>query len=106
MTLYAGFTNTDNDLVETTLTEKYEENCKPDIKIVFSSDKKLTEKQFLESVTIEALSGELPEEFNVLIEGNDYILYPTDGYTPGKLYSVSVSNGIRFKNFDSTIKKL
>lgn len=104
ITLHAGFVETQNDLVETIITEKYEENCPSNMEIVFVSDEKLTKEQFMESITIEALSGELPEQFNVSIEGNEYTLHPVNGYMAGKLYNISISNGIRFKDFDSNIK--
>lgn len=105
ITLYAGYTDTIIDINDFKENAIYEEDCDENVKISFICNKKLSSEQFLSSINIEALSGYLPEEFDVKISGNEYILSAIDGYSSGKLYKITIPNWIKFKDFDENIKE-
>lgn len=104
-TVYAGFVLSDNELNETTQTEYYEQDCDKDIAVKFLSDTNYTEEDFLKSLEIEAVSGELPEGFSVQKDGNEYTLTATGGYGEGRLYKISVPSDIRFKDLGDDIEE-
>lgn len=103
ITLHAGFVETKYDVNETKVTSAYNENISKNEKIVFVSDEKLTKDEFLDSIVIEAISGDLPESFDVLISGDEYTLIPLNEYMPGKLYRITVPSWIHFKDQSSDI---
>lgn len=105
ITLYAGYKETAVDINDSVVSEKYEEGCESDLKISFICNEKLTKEQFLSKIDIEANSAYMPE-FDVQINGNEYILSPKgEGYYKGKLYKISIPKGIKFKQFDDSVKE-
>lgn len=104
-TVYAGFVYADNDLVETASTELYSEACDSNLAVNFISDDDYSEEEFLNAITIEAISGELPSGFAITRNGNVYTLTATGGYSAGKLYKITVPSDIRFKDLDEDINE-
>lgn len=105
ISLYAGFVESDNDLVEAEQTSQFEEGCLPDMAVQFISDKDYTEEEFLKSIQIEAVSGELPEEFSVYKDGKQYTLKARNGYSAGKMYKITLPENIRFKDFSEEVNE-
>ena len=105
-TLYADFIGQINDMSADNYDKYYDDNCEPDKRVTIISDKKLTKQEFLTQVNIEAVTGSLPETLDVEIANNEYTIVPGDsGYTPGKLYKITVTNGLQFKDLRTCINE-
>lgn len=105
ITLYAGYMDTVKDVEIAEETTIYDEDCSPYKQISFISSKKLTEEEFLNNINIEAITGNLPESFNVSITGNIYTLKPVDEYESGKLYKITLPEWISFKDYSESVKE-
>lgn len=105
ITLYAGFVASEYDLEESVATEYLAENCVSDLAVQFICDNDYGEDDFLKHIQIEAISGELPQDFKVEKDGNIYTLTALNGYTEGKLYKITVPSDIRFKDLSEDISE-
>lgn len=105
LTLYAGFKETVEDIEISKETTAFDENCNPYKELTFVTNKKLTKDEFLNSIELEAVTGSLPETFDVTISGNNYTLKPVDGYEEGKLYKVTLPDWISFKDEAESVKE-
>lgn len=128
LTLYAGFIETDVDMNLAKTTKSYSENVACDHSIKFLCDQAYTAEEFLNSITIESVSGYLPWEvadqlangvpkdiyswYDVVINGSEYTLVPKAiqfegvtyyAYHEGHLYKITVPNGIRFSGMDDSV---
>lgn len=128
ITLYARFTETEIDMNLSETTTLYSENVSRDHSIKFKSEKSYSAKEFLDNITIEAVSGYLPWEvaeelvddvpkdiygwFDVDIDGSAYTLIPKAipyngelfyAYQEGQLYKITVSDDIRFCDLSESI---
>lgn len=128
LTLYASFTETDIDMNLTKTTTAYSEDVDCDHSIKFLCDTAYTEKEFLDSITIESVSGYLPWEvadqladgvpkdiyswYDVTINGSEYTLSPKIiqyagksyyAYHEGHLYKITVPDGIRFSGMEDSV---
>ncbi|CCY08341.1 listeria-Bacteroides repeat domain (List_Bact_rpt) [Coprobacillus sp. CAG:698] len=105
-TLYADFIGQINDWSADNYNKYYDENCEPDKKVTIISDKKITKQEFLMSVNIEAVTGLLPDTLDVEIDKNEYTIIPGETkYTPGKVYKITVTSGLRFKDLKSCVNE-
>lgn len=103
-TLYADFIGQINDWSADDYNKYYDENCETNKKVTIVSDKNLSKEEFLKAVNIEAVTGSLPETLDVEINNNEYTIVPgKDGYTPGKVYKITLTNGLVFKELKSCV---
>lgn len=103
-TLYADFIGQINDWSADKYNKYYDENCEPSKKITIISDKAISKEEFLSIVNIEAVTGMLPTTLDVEIDKNEYTIVPGDDqYTPGKLYKITITGNLKFKDLKSCI---
>jgi len=106
ITLYADFIGQMNDYSADNYNKYYDDNCDPYINITIISNKTVSKEEFLKSVNIEAVTGTLPETLDVEINNNEYIITPgSDGYTPGKVYKITLMQGFNFKELQSCVNE-
>lgn len=110
LTLYAKFSRKYDDMVINEDSQYYEEGCDTLQEITIIAKKGLSKEEFLNSIVIEGITGELPE-IDVKINNDEYTLIPgkiTDeytGYEDGKVYAITIPKTYKFKSLDKNIRE-
>lgn len=105
-TLYADFVGQINDWSADNYNKYYDEDCDPNKSVTIISSKILSKQEFLKIVNIEAVTGTLPETLDVEINNNEYTIIPGEnGYTPGKVYRITLTSGLLFKDLKSCVNE-